>query len=223
MNYRKIMRDGLWDQNVVLAQMLGLCPTMAVTTSGTNGLGMGLATTAVLLASNTIIASIRDFVSPQVRIPVYISLIATMVTLVDMSLNAWFHDLYKVLGLYIALIVANCAVLGRAEAFAARQPVFASALDGLWMGLGFTGALTVIGLVRELVGAGTLFSQASLLLGPKFAFMEITVLPNYGGMLMMILPPAGFLVLGLLLAAKKAMEARQEKAAASSTPTPATA
>jgi len=222
MNYRKIMRDGLWDQNVVLGQLLGMCPTMAVTTSGTNGFGMGIATTVVLVASNAIIASIRDFVSHQVRIPVFIGLIATMVTLVDMSLNAWFHDLYKVLGLYIALIVANCAVLGRAEAFAARQPVFASALDGLWMGLGFTGALTAIGLVRELVGAGTLFSQASLLLGPKFAFMEITVLPNYGGVLMMILPPAGFLVLGLLLAAKKATEARIEKAAASA-PAPAAA
>jgi electron transport complex protein RnfE len=214
MDYRKIMRDGLWEQNVVLGQLLGMCPTMAVTTSGTNGFGMGIATTVVLVASNAIISSIRGFVSHQVRIPVFIGLIATMVTLVDMSLNAWFHDLYKVLGLYIALIVANCAVLGRAEAFAARQPVFASALDGLWMGLGFTGALTVIGLVRELVGAGTLFSQASLLLGPKFAFMEITVLPNYGGVLMMILPPAGFLVLGLLLAAKRAMEARLEKAAA---------
>ena len=206
MDYRKIMKDGLWTQNVVLAQLLGMCPTMAVTTSGTNGLGMGLATTVVLVASNTIVAAIRDFVSHQVRIPVFIGLIATMVTLVDMSLNAWFHDLYKVLGLYIALIVANCAVLGRAEAFAARQPVIASALDGLWMGLGFTGALTAIGLVRELIGAGTLFSQAHLLLGPKFAFMEITVIPNYGGVLMMILPPAGFLVLGLLLATKRLYE-----------------
>ncbi|MBI4986889.1 MAG: electron transport complex subunit E [Rhodocyclales bacterium] len=217
-DYRSIMKDGLWNQNVVFTQMLGLCPTMAVTTSGTNGLGMGLATTAVLVASNTIIASIRDFVSPQVRIPVYISLIATMVTLVDMSLNAWFHDLYKVLGLFIALIVANCAVLGRAEAFAARQPVPAAVVDGLAMGLGFTLALTVIGLVRELVGAGTLFAQASLLLGPKFAFMEITVLPNYGGVLMMILPPAGFLVLGLLLAAKNVYERRKAASASASPP-----
>jgi electron transport complex protein RnfE len=192
--------------------MLGMCPTMAVTTSGTNGLGMGLATTVVLVASNAIIAAIRDYVSHQVRIPVFIGLIATMVTLVDMGLNAWLHDLYKVLGLYIALIVANCAVLGRAEAFAARQPVIASALDGLWMGLGFTAALTAIGLVRELVGAGTLFSQASLLLGPSFAFMEITVIPNYGGVLMMILPPAGFLVLGLLLAVKNVYERRKTQA-----------
>lgn len=208
-NYRQIMADGLWNHNVVLAQLLGLCPTMAVTTSGTNGLGMGLSTTVVLIASNAIISALRNFVSHQVRIPVFIVLIATMVTLVDMSLNAWFHDLYKVLGLFIALIVVNCAVLGRAEAFAARQPVLASVLDGLWMGLGFTVALTLIGLVRELIGAGTLFSQASLLLGPRFAFLETTVIPNYGGVLMMILPPAGFLVLGLLLAVKQRYERRR--------------
>ena len=208
-NYRQIMADGLWNHNVVLAQLLGLCPTMAVTTSGTNGLGMGLSTTVVLIASNAIISALRNFVSHQVRIPVFIVLIATMVTLVDMSLNAWFHDLYKVLGLFIALIVDNCAVLGRAEAFAARQPVLASVFDGLWMGLGFTVALTLIGLVRELIGAGTLFSQASLLLGPRFAFLETTVIPNYGGVLMMILPPAGFLVLGLLLAVKQRYERRR--------------
>ena len=206
MNVRQIMKDGLWDQNVVFSQMLGMCPTMAVTTSGTNGLGMGLATMAVLICSNMIIAAIRDFVSPQVRIPVYIVLIATLVTIVDMSLNAWMHDLYRVLGLFIALIVVNCAVLGRAEAFASRNSVLASALDGLGMGLGFTIALTLIGLIRELIGTGTLFAQASLLLGPNFAFLETTVLPNYGGVLMMILPPAGFLVLGLLLAAKRFYE-----------------
>ncbi len=203
MTYVQILKNGLWTQNIVLAQLLGLCPTMAVTTSGTNGLGMGLATTAVLVASNTLISMLRSFVSAQVRIPVFIGLIATMVTLVDMSLNAWFHDLYKVLGLFIALIVVNCAVLGRAEAFASRSPVLASALDGLGMGLGFTAALTTIGLIRELIGNGTLFSQASLLLGPQFSFMEITVLPNYGGVLMMILPPAGFMVLGGLLALKR--------------------
>ena len=203
---RQIMKDGLWDQNIVFSQLLGMCPTMAVTTSGTNGLGMGLATMAVLICSNMIIAAISDFVSPQVRFPVYIVMIATLVTVVDMSLNAWMHDLYRVLGLYIALIVVNCAVLGRAEAFASRNSVIASALDGLGMGLGFTIALTLIGLIRELIGAGTLFSQASLLLGPNFAFLETTVLPNYGGVLMMILPPAGFLVLGLLLAAKRLYE-----------------
>ncbi len=208
MNVREIIRNGLWEQNIVFSQILGMCPTMAVTTSGTNGLGMGLATTAVLIGSNILISSIRHFVSPQVRIPVYIVLIATLVTLVDMVLNAWMHDLYRVLGLFIALIVVNCAVLGRAEAYASRAGVLASALDGLFMGLGFTAALTVIGLIRELIGAGTLFAQASLLLGPQFAFMEMTVIPNYGGMLMMILPPAGFLVLGLLLALKRLYELR---------------
>ena len=213
MDVRQIIKDGLWHQNVVFSQMLGMCPAMAVTTSGTNGLGMGLATMTVLVCSNMIIASIRDFVSPQVRIPVYIVLIATLVTIVDMSLNAWMHDLYRVLGLFIALIVVNCAVLGRAEAFASRNSVLASALDGLVMGLGFTLALTLIGLIRELIGAGTLFSQASLLLGPNFAFLETTVLPDYGGVLMMVLPPAGFLVLGLLLAAKRLYECRAARAA----------
>lgn len=220
MNIRSLARDGFWEQNVVLGQLLGMCPTMAVTTSGTNGLGMGLATTAVLVCSNVVISMIRDFVSPQVRIPVFIVLIATLVTLVDMALNAWMHDLYRVLGLFIALIVVNCAVLGRAEAFASRQPVLASALDGLFMGLGFTAALTVIGLIRELVGAGTLFAQASLLLGPGFAFLETTALPNYGGVLVMVLPPAGFLVLGLLLAGKRAWEMRRARDAAA---TPAAA
>jgi electron transport complex protein RnfE len=207
--YRDICFDGLWRNNIVFAQILGMCPTMAVTTSGTNGLGMGLATAAVMVVSNALVSSVRNVTSHQVRIPVYIVLIAGLVTLVDLAINAWMHELYKVLGMYIALIVANCAVLGRAEAFAARRSVLASAMDGLWMGLGFTFALTLIGLIREFVGQGTLFSQASLLLGPSFAFMEIKALPNYGGTLLMILPPGGFATLGLLLAAKQFWERRQ--------------
>jgi electron transport complex protein RnfE len=218
MNYRQIVSDGLWTQNIVFSQMLGMCPTMAVTTSGTNGLGMGLATTAVLVCANMIISALRNFVSPQVRIPVYIVLIATLVTVVDMGLNAWMHGLYRVLGLFIALIVVNCAVLGRAEAFASRHGVVASALDGLGMGLGFTLALTLIGLIRELIGAGTLVSQASLLLGANFAFLETRVVPNYGGMLLMILPPAGFLVLGLLLSAKQHYERRAARSSSAAQP-----
>lgn len=223
MNVREIARNGLWEQNIVFSQLLGMCPTMAVTTSGTNGLGMGLATTAVLIGSNVLISSIRNFVSPQVRIPVYIVLIATLVTLVDMGLNAWMHDLYRVLGLFIALIVVNCAVLGRAESFASRSTVLASALDGLCMGLGFTVALTAIGLIRELIGAGTLFSQASLLLGPRFAFLETKLIPDYGGVLMMVLPPAGFLVLGMLLAGKRVYELRAAAADKRSVSAPAPA
>lgn len=204
-----IFKNGLWEQNVVFAQMLALCPAMAVTTSGTNGLGMGLATTLVLVASNILVATIRHTVSSQVRIPVFVVLIASLVTIVDMAINAWLHDLYKVLGLFIALIVANCAILGRAEAFAARNGVFASALDGLAMGLGFTAALTVIGLIREFLGAGTLFAQASNLLGSSFAFLELSI-PNFNGALLMILPPGGFVILGFLLAGKRVLESRIE-------------
>lgn len=208
-NYGRITRDGLWDNNIVFAQILGMCPTMAVTSSATNGLGMGLATTAVLLASNAIISAVRDLISPDVRIPVYIVLIATLVTLVDVSLNAWAHDLYKVLGLYIALIVANCAVLGRAEAFAAKVGVGEAAMDGLMMGMGFTFALTLIGGIREVLGAGTLFANAHLLLGPTFAFLETTVIHDYKGYLLMILPPGGFMVLGFLLAGRRVLESRR--------------
>ena len=219
------LKEGLWGNNVVFSQMLALCPVMAVTTSGSNGLGMGLATTAVLIASNMLVAAIRNLVSPQVRIPIFVVLIASLVTLVDLMLNAWLHDLYKVLGLFIALIVVNCAILGRAESFAAKSGVLASAVDGLAMGLGFTGALMVIGLIREFLGSGTLFANASNLLGSSFAFLEVQI-PDYGGALLMILPPGGFVVLGFLLAGKRVLEKqlgkRAEQAAGCSVATHAT-
>lgn len=220
-NYGTIVKDGLWEQNVVFAQMLALCPTMAVTTSGTNGLGMGLATTAVLVVSNILVSIIRKTVSDQVRIPVFVVLIATLVTIVDLAMNAWVHELYKVLGLFIALIVVNCAILGRAEAYAVKNGVLASAFDGLAMGIGFTGALTLIGLVREFLGSGTLFAQASQLLGPAFAFLEVQV-PGYGGALLMILPPGGFAVLGFMLAGKRIID-QKLAARAQAAATPATA
>jgi electron transport complex protein RnfE len=211
--YARITREGLWNNNVVFAQMLALCPTLAVTSSATNGLGMGLATTAVLVVSNMVISSVRQFVSAEVRIPVYIVLIATLVTLLDMSLNAWVHELYKVLGLFIALIVVNCAILGRAEAFASKNGMADSALDGLMMGIGFTLSLVVIGGVREVFGSGTLFANAHLLLGPAFSFLETTVIPEYKGYLLMILPPGGFMVVGLLLAWKRVLDARRAEKA----------
>lgn len=213
--YSRITRDGLWDNNVVFAQTLGLCPTMAVTSTATNGLGMGLATTAVLIAANMLVSSVRHIVSDEVRIPVYIVIIATLVTLVDVSINAWAHDLYKVLGLYIALIVANCAVLGRAEAFAAKNPILPSGIDGLMMGLGFTFALTTIGAVREIMGAGTLFADAHLLLGQGFSFIEMKIIPEYKGFLLMALPPGGFLVLGFLIALKRIIDKRVAERATS--------
>ncbi len=210
-SYKQIVRDGLWDNNGVLAQMLGMCPTMAMTTSATNGLGMGLATAFVMATSNLLIAALRGYITQEVRIPVYILIIAAMVTLVDLSLNAWMHELYKVLGLFIPLIVSNCLPLGRAEVFAAKEPAIPAFLDGLFMGIGFTGALTVIGAMREIVGSGTLFADAHLLLGPAFKFLELRILPADTGVLVAVLPPGGFLALGLLLAVKRMLDIRAGK------------
>lgn len=207
-DYTRIIRDGLWDNNVVFAQMLALCPLLAVTSTATNGLGMGLATTAVLLASNLLVSSFRDVISQEVRIPIFVLLIATLVTLVDMAMNAWLHQLHKILGLFIPLIVTNCAILGRAESFASRQPVPAAVLDGLMMGLGFTMVLVLLGACREMLGSATLFANASLLLGETFGFLEFTLLPDYKGFLLMLLPPGGFLVLGFLLAGKRILDQR---------------
>ena len=210
-DYRGLFADGLWRNNVVFAQMLALCPLMAVTTTATNGLGMGLATTGVMLVSNLVIASCRNLISQEVRIPVFVLLIAALVSLADMAINAWLHELYKVLGLFIPLIVVNCAVLGRAEVFASKRPVLPSAMDGLAMGLGCTLAMVLIGGCREMLGSGTLFAHASLLLGDSFAFLETTLIPKYTGFLLMLLPPGGFLVLGFLLAGKRVAERRWQR------------
>lgn len=208
-SYKRLAKDGIWDNNVVFAQGLALCPLLAVTSSATNGLGMGLASMAVLVMSNLLVSAVRPVISSAVRIPVFIILIATLVTLVDLILNAWAHELYKVLGLFIALIVANCAILGRAEAFASKNSLLPAVFDGLMMGLGFTLALVVLGGVREILGSGTLFANASLLLGEAFSFMELTIIPGYKGFLLMILPPGGFMALGFLLAGKRVWDGRK--------------
>jgi len=204
--YRTIAWNGLWDNNIVLSQNLALCPTLAVTSTATNGLGMGLATTVVLVSTGLCIAPLRRVIVPEVRIPVFVLIIATIVTLVDMGMNAWLHDLHKVLGLFIPLIVTNCAILGRAEAFASRNAPLPAMTDGLMMGLGFTLALVTLGAVREIMGSGTLFANASLLLGNMFDFLQLTVIPGYRGFLLVILPPGGFLALGFLLAGKRILE-----------------
>jgi electron transport complex protein RnfE len=210
-NYKTIVKDGLWDNNGVFSMLLGMCPAMAMTTSATNGFGMGLATAVVMAASSLLVALFRNLITPEVRIPVYILIVAAMVTLVDLAMNAWMHELYKVLGLFIPLIVSNCLPLARLEAFAAKQPVLPSFLDGLFMGLGFTIALTAIGAVREISGNGTLFADASLLLGPAFKAIEMRILPADTGVLMMILPPGGFLVTGLLVVVKRLLDLRAGK------------
>lgn len=207
-SYLQVTREGLWDNNVVFSQMLALCPLLAVTGTATNGLGMGLASMAVLILSGLCISLLRDLITPDVRIPVFVLIIASIVTLVDMAMNAWLHDLYKVLGLFIPLIVTNCAVLGRAESFASRNGVHLSVLDGFMMGLGFTLALVILGATREIIGSGTLFANADLLLGNGFRFLELHLIPGYKGFLLAILPPGGFIAMAFLLAGKRLLDAR---------------
>lgn len=201
--------NGVWRNNIVFGQLLALCPLLAVTGTATNGLGMGLATLAVLVASGFIVSALRNVIPKNVRIPAFVLIIATLVTVVDMAMNAWAHELYKVLGLFIPLIVTNCAILGRAEAFASRKPIGLSAFDGLMMGLGFTLSLVILGALREILGSGTLFANASLLLGPSFGFLELKLIPDYQGFLIVILPPGGFIALGFLLAAKNLLDQRK--------------
>ncbi|MCQ8119373.1 electron transport complex subunit E [Methylomonas rosea] len=204
--YRKIARDGLWDNNVVLTQNLALCPLLAVTGTATNGLGMGLATMVVMVASNAAVSVSRHLIPSEIRIPIFVLLIAALVTLVDIFLNAWMHELHKVLGLFIPLIVTNCVILGRAEAFASKQPVMPSMWDGLMMGVGFTAAMVVLGAMREISSAGTLFANASVLLGESFRFLETTLIPEYKGFLLMALPPGGFIMLGFMVALKRLLD-----------------
>jgi electron transport complex protein RnfE len=193
----------------VFSQNLALCPLLAVTGTATNGLGMGLATLVVMIASNGVISVTRQLIPNEVRIPVFVLLIASLVTIVDMVMNAWLHELYKVLGLFIPLIVTNCAILGRAESFASRNELKQSLWDGLMMGLGFTIALVALGAAREILAAGTLFANASLLLGSAFSFMEMTIIPNYKGFLLTALPPGGFIMLGFIIAGKRLIDAKR--------------
>lgn len=199
MKATSVLLDGIGKNNVSFVQFLGMCPLMAVTTSATNGFGMGVLTALVIMASNLIVSLVRNIVPNQVRIPIFTLTIAALVTIADLFMNAWMHDLHKILGLFIALIVANCAVLGRAEAFAMRNNPFLSVVDGLGIGAGFTLSLTVMGACREIIGSGTLFAGAAQLLGPHFKFLEMHVLPGYHGFLLMLLPPGGFLMMGFLL------------------------
>ena len=185
---------GLWKENPTFRLVLGMCPTLAVTTTAVNGLGMGTATLFVLVCSNLVVSLLRNLIPKKVRIPAFIVVIASFVTVVDLVMNAYAHDLHKSLGLFIPLIVVNCIILGRAEAFASKHPVAAALADGLGMGTGFTLALLLLGSLREILGNGTLFGLT--LFGKGF-------LP----MIVMILPPGAFLMLGLLMAAMNRIEA----------------
>jgi electron transport complex protein RnfE len=198
---------GLWRDNPILVLLLGLCPTLAVTNSAYNGLGMGVATSFVLLGSNLIISIIRPIIPKSVRIPVYIVVIATFVTVVDLALKAYLYDLSRNLGLFVPLIVVNCIILGRAEAFASRNSVGRSLLDAVGMSIGFTVILFLLGTIREIIGSGTLTLFQLGETEVKFSVLGA----SYPGILVMILPPGAFLALGLMLAARNAIQKRQDK------------
>ncbi len=213
--------EGLWRNNPALVQLLGLCPLLAVTGTAINGLGLGLATLFVLVSSNLIVSLIRGALKPEVRIPVFVLVIAALVTTVELTMNAFFHELYTTLGIFIPLIVTNCAIIARAEAFASRNAPLPSVLDGLWMGGGFALVLVTLGAVREVIGHGTLFAGAEHLFGPVAAGFELQ-LAGYRGFLLAALPPGAFFGLGLLIAAKNAIDARRRAPAVAPTPRPAT-
>ncbi|MCQ1058591.1 electron transport complex subunit E [Photobacterium sp. ZSDE20] len=210
-SYKEIIKGGVWDNNIVLSQSLALCPLLAVTSTATNGLGLGIATLFVMVFASILTSLAKPIVSRAIRIPVNVLIIATLVTSTDLLLNAYFYPLHKVLGLFIPLIVTNCAILGRVEAFATKNKVIPSAVDALAMGFGFCWVLVVLGGVREVIGSGTLFSNASLMLGEKFYFIEQTIIPNYRGFLLAILPPGGFIAIGLLLGLKNSLERLKDK------------
>ncbi len=214
--YKEITINGLWKQNTGVVQLLGLCPTLAVTTSAVNGLSLGFATALVMAAANGSVSPVRKFVPNEIRVPVFILVIAALVTVIDLSINGFAHSLHKVLGIFIPLIVVNCIVLARVESFAAKNAPVPSMLDGFMMGLGLTLVLGLLGAMREFVGKGTVLSGLDLVFSsmPK----QLYTIHDYRGFLLAVLPPGAFLGLGILIALRNWIEIR--KTAKISTPTP---
>jgi Na+-translocating ferredoxin:NAD+ oxidoreductase subunit E len=222
-SYREIAVNGLWKNNPGLVQLLGLCPLLGVSNSMVNALGMGIATALVLAFSNASVALIRNQVSDAVRLPVFVMIIAALTTCIELLMQAFTYELYQILGIFIPLITTNCIILGRAEAFAAKNSVAHASFDGLMMGIGFGLVLLALGTLRELLGTGMLLSNMQLLFGPMAANWQLTLLPNYPGFLLAILPPGAFLLLGLLIAGKNQLDARAlQRAKALSIPLAAT-
>ena len=206
----EIIRDGLWDNNPALVQVLGLCPLLAVTSTVVNAIGLGLATLMVLMGSNLAVSLIRNFVSESVRLPAFVMIIASFVTCAELLMQAFTYELYLILGIFIPLIVTNCAILGRAEAFASKNNVRASAMDGLMMGAGFGLVLLVIGTIREILGSGTLFDNMHLIFGPVAENWTLHLFGEGYGFLVAVLPPGAFLVAGMLIALKNVIDDRVE-------------
>lgn len=208
---KKITLDGLWHNNPGLVQLLGLCPLLAVTGNFINGLGLGIATIITLTVSNTVISFTRNWVRKEIRIPYYVLVIASVVTVIDLSMNAIVPQLHSVLGIFIPLIVTNCVIIGRAEAFASKNNMTRAALDGFMMGLGFALVLVTLGGLREFIGAGTLFSDASVMFGDMAKDWTFQINKDYRGFLLAILPPGAFLGMGLLIALKNIVDKKIEQ------------
>lgn len=209
--YRNIIVDGIWKNNTSFVQLLGLCPLLAVSNTVVNGVGLGIATILVLIITNTLISVLRNYIPHEVRLPIFVLLIACSVTAVELLMKAYYYDLYLVLGIFIPLIVTNCFVIGRAEAFAIKNTVQHSIVDAISVGIGFTIAIALLAGIREILGQGTLFANADVMFGESARFLTITVFEDYRGFLLAILPPGAFLVLGLLIAGKNWLEHRAKK------------
>ncbi len=206
-SYRDLSLNGLWKNNPAIVQLLGLCPLLAVTGSVVNAIGLGLATTLVLVCSNTAVSLIRNVVSDAVRLPVFVMIIASAVTCIELLMQAFTYELYQILGIFLPLITTNCVILGRADAFASRNPVLPSMYDGFIMGVGFTVILVLLGGLRELTGTGALFADMDLLLGPAAANWKIVVFADYTNFILAILPPGAFIFTGLIIAVKNLIDA----------------
>lgn len=207
--YREIAFNGLWQNNPGLVQLLGLCPLMAVTTNIVNGLGLGIATLLTLATTNLLISLLRPFIREEIRIPAFVLIIASTVTAIELLIHAYFSELYAVLGIFIPLIVTNCIIIGRAEAYAAKNPPKYAWLDGLMMGLGFTLVLVALGAIREFLAHGTLFSQAHLMFGEAARGLSLHLSDNFKGLLLAALPPGAFISLGFLVAGKNYIDQRR--------------
>ncbi len=207
--YLKIARNGLWNNNQALVALLGLCPLLAVTNNVANAISLGIATTFVLVASNLSVSLFRNYIRKEVRIPIFVLLIASFVTLVDLLMQSFFYDMYLILGIFVPLIVTNCAILARAEAFASKNTWDRSIIDGLTMGIGFSIVLVLLGAMREILGSGTLFDQADLIFGDLGSSLKVTFFDQYQGTLIALLPPGAFIGLGLIVALKNLIDSRQ--------------
>ncbi len=215
-DYFQLTKDGLWYNNPGLVQLLGLCPLLAVTSNVVNGIGLGIATLVTLVISNASISFSRNWVRKEIRIPFYVLVIASNVTVIDLLMNAWVPQLHLVLGIFIPLIVTNCAIIGRAEAYASRNTLLPAIVDGIMMGIGFMLVLVTLAAMRELIGSGTLFANAEVMFGESARNLTIHVFDDYKGFLLAILPPGAFLGMGFLIAFKNMIDKQLEKKKSSS-------